>query len=88
MVGVRCLLSAVFWRWPKEFLKEAHDGMPVRISGMLPMYRKPQQAKRDPLKWTKIEEKLEAVRYWGYVKPGLVVSLTSFFCVDKGPKDI
>jgi hypothetical protein len=83
--------SALFFlRWLKEFLKEAHDGTPVRISGMLPIirYRKPQQAERDPLKQTKIEEKLESVRYQGYVKPGPVVSLTSFFCVDKGHTDI
>jgi hypothetical protein len=50
-----------FWRWPKEFLKEARGRTPVRISGMLPKYRKPQQAERDPLKRTKIEEKLESV---------------------------
>jgi hypothetical protein len=31
---------------------------------------------------------LESVRLRGYVKPGPVVSLTSFFCVDKGPTDI
>jgi hypothetical protein len=80
--------SLFFWRWLKEFRKEARDGMPVRISGMLPMYRKPQQAERDPLKQTKIEKKLESVRYQGYVKPGPVVSLTSFFCVNKGPMDI
>jgi hypothetical protein len=89
MVGMGCWLIVFFcWRWPKEFLKEAHDGMLFRILGMLPMYRKPQQVERDPLKHTKIEEKLESVRYQGYVQPGPVVSLTSFFCVNKGPTDI
>jgi hypothetical protein len=36
----------------------------------------------------KILAKLDNVREWGYIRPGAVVSLTSFFAVPKGESDI
>jgi hypothetical protein len=36
-----------FWRWPEAFRKEARDGTSVRVSSMLPVYRKPQQMEQN-----------------------------------------
>jgi hypothetical protein len=51
-----------FWRWPKEFCKEARDGTNVQISGMLPKYRQPQWMVQVDLYKDKILAKLENVR--------------------------
>ena len=77
-----------FWRWPKEFRKEARDGTPIRVSGRLPKYKRQQEAERDDTRRGKISAKLENVRSKGYIVPGRVESLTGFFAVDKGESDI
>jgi hypothetical protein len=77
-----------FWRWPKEFRREARDGTPIRVSGTLPKYRRPQDAERDVARRVKVGAKLENVRSKGYIAPGKVESLTGFFAVDKGDADI
>jgi hypothetical protein len=77
-----------FWRWPKEFRKEARDGTHVRISGMIPKYRQPQRMVQAYLYKDKILAKLENIQEWGNIRPGAVVSLTSFFAVQKGESDI
>ena len=78
----------IFWRWPKEFRREARDGSEVYIKDKLPNYTKKQN-------WTKIHsekkamiKKLHKVQERGYVIPGHVSSLTGFFCVPKGSDDI
>lgn len=77
-----------FWRWPREFRKEARDGTPVRIQGHLPKYRKPQRMEQDEVIREKLFSKITKIRARGYVRPGAVVSLTSFFSIPKDVTDI
>jgi hypothetical protein len=77
-----------FWRWPREFRKEARDGTPVRIMGHLPKYRKPQRMEQDEVLREKVFSKIAKIRAWGYVRPGAVVSLTNFFSIPKDVTDI
>jgi hypothetical protein len=77
-----------FWRWPKEFRKEVRDGMPVRISGELPNYRRSQRMEPDELLRAKIFSKIDTIGLRGYVKRGPVVSLTNVFGVPKDVTDI
>jgi hypothetical protein len=52
-----------------------------------PLMRKQSKA-RDPHKHELMRAKVVQVRQQGYIKPGMVVSGTHYFCVDKGTSDI
>jgi hypothetical protein len=78
----------LFWRWPPEYLKAIRDGLPPWIKGALPKYWVPQRPEKDPSLRELITSKLCKVRNKGYIVPGEVHSLTSFFSVPKGDGDI
>jgi hypothetical protein len=54
----------------------------------LPTYKQPQQREYDPQVHSQIQAKLLNVVAKGYIGPGTITSLTSFFAVPKGPTDI
>lgn len=94
----RCSLSSwwdweggsrpLFWRWPKEYRKQIRDGIDLWIIQQLPCYRKPQRPEQDEQLRDAMTAKLSKVRKRGYISPGPVLSLTSYFCVPKGSEDI
>jgi hypothetical protein len=77
-----------FWRWPKEFCGKARNGTPVHIAGQLPWYCQPQRLPGDSFFPKRLFDKIDNVRAKGYIKPGLVWSLTSYFGIPKGKRDI
>jgi hypothetical protein len=78
----------LFWRWPEEYQTSIRDGVPPWVKGPLPEYTVPQRGERDPLTRDAIIVKLKTVREKGYLIPGNVRSLTSFFAVPKGEGDV
>jgi hypothetical protein len=78
----------LFWRWPQFYIPIIRDGLPPWIKGTMPRYRVPQRIERDPELNRVIKNKLQKVREKGYIVPGNVLSLTSFFTVPKGDGDV
>ncbi len=78
----------LFWRWPEEYRTIIRDGVPPWIKGTLPHYKVPQRNEKDPAIRTVIKKKLKSVIDKGYLIPGIVHSLTSFFTVPKGEGDV
>ena len=76
------------WRWPKEYQERIRDGIRVHFKTTPPAYCVPQRATKDPTDKARVVEKLQKVRDRGYIGPGPVKSLTSFFHVPKGESDI
>jgi hypothetical protein len=76
-----------FWRWTPEFRQMARDGQPLWVGEPQPRYRRPQRGEREPNIHAQIKAKLLNVIGKGYVAPGNVTSLTSYFGVPKGPSD-
>jgi len=60
----------------------------VWIKSPLPRDRRPQREEKDPGVRAAVKAKLDNVRAKGYVAPGNVASLTSYFYVPKGEHDI
>jgi hypothetical protein len=80
--------SLAFWRWNgDEQIADARDGMRMFVKGKLPTNTKSQRAPK-PEDIAKMVKKLDKVLSRGYISPGLVVSLTSYFAVPKGELDI
>jgi len=77
-----------FWRWPEEHGKAARYGYPLFIQSPLPSYKRPQPLERDPSIRQQVQDKLLSVREKKYIDKGEVRSLTSYFSVPKGDKDI
>lgn len=77
-----------FWRWPEEYRLAVQDGVPPWLSPPLPKWLVPQRAEKDPELCLAIRRKLDKIRKLGYIHPGEVKSLTSFFAVPKGDSDI
>jgi len=80
--------SLLFWRWPAEHQKAALLGYPSWVTGNLPNYRVPQRLERVEETRAMVRSKLLTVRERKYVCPGPVKSLTSYFSVPKGDRDI
>ena len=68
-------------------MSDARDGMRMFVKGELPRNTKPQGAPK-PEDIRQMVKKLDKVLARGYISPGLVVSLTSYFAVPKGDLDI
>ena len=66
---------------------DAQDGTQMFVKGKVPTNMKPQQAPKPEDIQNKIN-KLDKELARGYISPGLVVSLTSYFAVAKGEWDI
>jgi hypothetical protein len=77
-----------FWRWPIESREWARDGHPIYVSGTLPNYRRKQAVERDPKIREVVASKLEKIVHRGYIQPGSIQSLISFFTVPKGEADV
>lgn len=77
-----------FWRWPGEYQKQIRDGVEPWLIGKTPSWRVPQRHERDPHTRAAMQRKLMKVRRLGYIQPGKVKSLTSYFSVPKGDIDI
>jgi hypothetical protein len=80
--------SLAFWRWNgDDQIQDARDGMRVYVKAPLPQNKKPQRApKLDDIH--QMIKKLDKVLERGYISPGWVASLTSYFAVPKGDDDI
>jgi hypothetical protein len=78
----------LFWRWPSDYRLVIRDGLPPWIKGPMPSYRVPQRAERNPQLKSIVKSKLSKVRSKGYIVPGNILSLTSFFTVPKGEGDV
>jgi hypothetical protein len=80
--------SLAFWRWNgEEQIGDARDGMRVYIRDTLPENRRPQRPPK-PADLRLMIAKLDKVLDRGYISPGWVASLTSYFAVPKGENDI
>ena len=77
-----------FWNWPEKYQKGIRDGQPHFMTGEFGVFLRAQKKQRDAAKHEKMRAKIVQVRKRGYVSPGHVVSLTHYFCVDKGEDDI
>jgi hypothetical protein len=77
-----------FWRWPKDYIKEARDGTPIYITRKLPSYKVGQKWPKDAETKEKMGSKLLKVVNWEYMKLGPTTSLTGTFPVPKGDSDI
>ena len=77
-----------FWRWGREYWKEARDGARVWVGADLPSCKEKQRVPKDPDIKAKVRKKVNKVRERGYLGAGIVKSLTSFFEVLKGLDDI
>jgi hypothetical protein len=77
-----------FWRWPEDYFKTARDDVQPWLSLPLPKWLVPQRVERDPHLRSAMRNKPDKIRRLGYIEPGEVRSLTSFFSVLKGDKDI
>lgn len=64
------------------------DGVPPWFKSRVPRWQVPQWSERDETKREAMKKKLEKVRRLGYIQPGRVDSLTSYFSVPKGESDI
>jgi len=78
----------LFWRWPIESRIWARDGLPIYFRGPSPAYRKSQPPEPDVLIKQQVREKLCKFTTRGYIRPGTVNSLISYFAVPKGETDI
>jgi len=79
----------MFWRWPLDSQADMRDGMMVFFICKEPRYLKRQQKHRDPHTKKLVEEKLQKVIDRGYLdNDQVIVSLTSYFPVEKGSDDI
>jgi hypothetical protein len=76
------------WRWPEEYRIRIRDGIKVFFQHRLKDYRVPQADEKDPTMKAQLVEKLQKARDRGYIAPGTVLSLTSFFGVKKGEDDV
>mmetsp|Transcript_18229 Transcript_18229/g.45121 ORF Transcript_18229/g.45121 Transcript_18229/m.45121 type:complete len:1319 (-) Transcript_18229:2184-6140(-) len=76
------------WRWPAWYRQTIRDGLKVHLRGKSPTYRSPQKDEKNPQIKEAIKKKLSKVRARRYISKGTVVSLTSFFAVEKGEDDI
>jgi hypothetical protein len=76
------------WRWNENYQEIIRDGLPLWYQSTPPQYRKPQHCKPDLVTREAIKGKLSTVRQKGYIQPGKVSSLISFFAVPKGDSDI
>jgi len=77
-----------FWRWGKDSQTLIRDGHPPWMRGPPPCSVKPQRTERDPRVRQMVHEKLHNVFEKGYISPGDVLILTSYFAVPKGDSDI
>jgi hypothetical protein len=77
-----------FWQWPPYAREYARTGHPVWVKAPLPQDRRPQKGEKDQGVRAAVRAKLQNVRSKGYVTPGTVISLTSYFYVPKGEHDI
>jgi hypothetical protein len=77
-----------FWRWPEECQRVIRDGVPPWFRVKVPRWQVPQRMEKDESKREVMKKKLEKVRRLGYIQPGQVDSLTSYFSVPKGDTDI
>ena len=78
----------LFWRWPLPLRAWARDGLPVFYAGELPCYRTRQPPAPDEHTKAEVAAKLSKFVSRGYISPGPVISLISFFGVPKGDSDI
>ena len=78
-----------FWRWDPEWRAAQRDGFKQWLrpeSENLKWFRR--QPNVTPERKLLISKKLEDVRYKGYISPGPVKSMMSYFDVPKGTSDI
>lgn len=78
----------LFWRWPVDYQLQVRDGVSPWYLTEVKTWRRPQRPPKHPDRMPKIQEKLQTVRSKGYVSPGKVLSLMSFFEVPKGDDDV
>jgi hypothetical protein len=80
--------SPLFWRWQPEIQKERRDGTKLWVTGELPTEKARQIIPNDPALAALLGEKMDKVRFKGYIGEGQVISITHFFAVPKGEDDI
>jgi hypothetical protein len=82
--GSRCL----HWKWPIFYQMVIRDGLDVLLIQSPTPYLRAQRGEADGTIRKQVMEKLNQVRAKGYIGPGHVKSLTSFFAVPKGEMDV
>lgn len=71
-----------------KFRDAIRDGQPHWLVRELPNFRRPQRKPRDEDTLAKEAAKINAVQKRGYIVQGEVRSLTHYFLVPKGERDI
>lgn len=77
-----------YWRWPREYQETIRDGLKIWFSGEKPAWKRAQRVEKDAATKKKVVDKISKVRKRKYIAPGFVASLTNFFSVPKGDRDI
>jgi hypothetical protein len=80
--------TPLYWRWPAWYQGVMRDGLKVHFQADPPRYKRAQRDSKDPVEKGLVIQKLKKVRERRYIAEGYVVSLTSFFPVEKGDDDI
>jgi hypothetical protein len=78
----------MFWRWPADHQQMARDGYQQFVQSQLPQFKRPQPKEKDSTLKAQVREKLAGVRRRRYIDKGEVKSLTLYFGVPKGDRDI
>jgi hypothetical protein len=81
-------LAPFYWRWLKEYQATIQDGLEVWFSGEKPSWKRLQRVEKNAETKKKVVEKISTVRKRKYIDAGDVASLTDFFSVPKGDRDI
>lgn len=77
-----------FWRWPGWYMEKIRDGTPPCFKGVVPRSLIPQREEKDDRTRAAMKGKIEVPIDKEYLERGLIFSLTSFFSVPKGDRDI
>lgn len=80
--------ALIYWRWPESQQLHARKGRPVWILSDLPRYLRPQPQEKNLHLKSQVAIKLSVIRAHRYVEKSRVSSLTSYFPVPKGEKDV
>jgi hypothetical protein len=96
---IKCCALAIWWDWDLRS-RPLHwnwstDYQPTKRDGIIPWFLSPpptvttpQPVEKNGEIRGKVKEKLRKVQEKGYLKPGYVKALTSFFTVPKGDQDV
>ena len=85
-----CGSTIIFWRWPKQFISSARDGLRPYYVGHLPLNQqtpRPPAPEHKEVTWEKFKKALKR-KYLQFCPASSVKSFVDYFQVPKGPTEI